>query len=145
MEIKFSFDQLCEARQQEKGQKYEYLQCSKCGYSTVDMLVDSWLESRLHDGCLLHKNIRQTGCDGILERHNQAERRNCAFDIAEELADVVNICELWLDKEDSFFWAANISALMVVAKGWGDLLLRIAKNRKDEIEVERVVPNEAGN
>ena len=139
MEIDFSFYQLCEARQEQKGKKYEYFQCSKCGEHFSVMFAQKDIEGKEHS--ILRPDY--ITCDGILERHNQAEKRNCALDVAEELADIVNICQLWLDKEGSrFFWAANVRALMKESKRWGDFMLRIAKNGKDEIplEVERVVP-----
>jgi hypothetical protein len=75
-----------------------------------------------------------------MERHNEAEQRNCAFDVAEEVADVVNICELWLKKAKTLSERLAISAIEVQAQKLGESVMDAVQDGKDEIEVKRVVP-----
>lgn len=99
----FTFELLCQARQEQKGRKY----------------------------------LLPSG-------ENAAMYRNCAFDVAEEFADVVNICKLWLEKigESSLYLGRDIQEIIRVVEEYGEYSLALAAIGKDEIAVERIVPHQ---
>jgi hypothetical protein len=73
---------------------------------------------------------------------NSAMKRNNAMDVAEELADAVVIIRLWLQREDQVKHEAYLAWLITYLGELGQVMLNLSEYMADEIDVERVLPDE---
>ena len=126
-----SFEELCKARAKAGEKKYLVYSCNKCGTVSKELasMHNDW---NLCPGCLSAKGIRPV---------NAAQHRNSALDVAEELADAINIAELWKNKLQDFprddVVYRRIQELQDFLKVWGTRCMMQADSMEDEYPVKR--------
>ena len=118
------------------------------------------MDTNLFDDLCNHR--QKTAGDKYLmpDGTNQAMFRNCPLDVAEELSDAHNILELWTEKIKrtvdhhnrpigsselnpdalSMFQLGAISSVDNMICELGRWFLELAEDCKDEIPVERILP-----
>ena len=125
-----SFEELCKARAKAGEWKYLICECPDCGF------IGKSYDSRFHEG----KNgiCTRTRLNSV----NAALHRNSALDVAEELADAINIAELWKSKltdsvSDNTVYQ-RIQELQDFLKVWGTRCMMRAEYGKDDYPIKRI-------
>uniref|UniRef100_A0A6M3LA66 Uncharacterized protein n=1 Tax=viral metagenome TaxID=1070528 RepID=A0A6M3LA66_9ZZZZ len=127
-----SFEELCKARAKAGEKKYLVYSCNKCGTVSKE-LASMHNEWDLCPKCLSAKGIQSV---------NAALHRNSALDVAEELADAVNIAELWKGKLHDFpdddVVYRRIQELQDFLRVWGTRCMMRGDLGKDDYPVKRI-------
>jgi len=119
-----NFDELCDVRGKVGEKKYDIWHC-ECGLFGI-----------YNFGRHYQLDASKGWCSRLPELFNAAIYRNCALDVAEELADAVNILTLWKRKGISADLSENLDAVMDELRDTGEWLLK--QEGKDEYHVERI-------
>ena len=127
-----NFDELCKARAKAGEKKYLVYSCTKCGrvFKELTSMHNEW---NLCPKCLSAKGIQPV---------NAALYRNSALDVAEELADAVNIAQLWANKEDAKMTrhavVCDINQLIAEVTKLGKWMMLYAQEGRDDYPVKRI-------
>ena len=122
-----TFDKFREARKEAATRKYTIYYCHICNR----VIEESISGGHLTNGVL---------CEGLANPVNAAMHRNCALDVAEELADALNILDMWdakrlLKSEPPF--GAGVIGDMNLLRAMGARYMTLAKDGRDEYPVRR--------
>ncbi len=123
-----TFDEFRAARKEAAAGKYTVWHCRECGriFNSPTMFYQHLALSSDRDWC-----------KGALDSANAAMHRNCAYDVAQKLADAVNILELWQEKDVN---AVPLLSPVLQLEKMGRMFLRLAESGVDEYPVKRLVP-----